>query len=214
MYARRRAGILLFEPAIPAERQEEHPMTTTTEAVNAFTFPALDDAPAEARPFLEGPLKHLGFVPNLLLGLSNSPATLASYVELSKNFGKVGLTGPEMQTVLVVASVENACAYCVAAHSTFATNLKIDRASLHALRTSATVPDAKLDALAAFTRAMIRSRGHVSEADVERFVAAGYTRDQGLGVLIGLAMKTIGNFANHFMKTSLDPQFAAPRWEQ
>jgi AhpD family alkylhydroperoxidase len=189
-------------------------MTTITEPMTAFAFPAYDRASAEARPFLEGPLKHLGFVPNLLLGLSNSPATLASYVELSKNFGKIGLSGREMQTVLVVASVENACAYCVAAHSTFATNLKTDRASLQALRASTTVPDAKLDALATFTRAMIRSRGHVSEADMERFVAAGYTREQGLGVLIGLAMKTIGNFANHFMKTPLDPQFAAQRWEQ
>ena len=39
-----------------------------------------------------------------------SPATLASYVDLSKHFAKVGLTGIEMQTVLVVASLENACA--------------------------------------------------------------------------------------------------------
>lgn len=59
--------------------------------------------------------KQLGFLPNLLSGLSNSPATLASYVELSKHFAKVGLTGIEMQTVLVVTSVENACPYCVAA---------------------------------------------------------------------------------------------------
>jgi alkylhydroperoxidase family enzyme len=76
---------------------------------------------ADARPFLEGPQKQLGFLPNLLSGLSNSPATLASYAELSKNFSKVGLTGIEMQTVLVVTSVENSCAYCVAAHSTLAT---------------------------------------------------------------------------------------------
>jgi AhpD family alkylhydroperoxidase len=189
-------------------------MNTTSEPVmTAFTFPTAETAPAEARPYLEGPQKHLGFVPNLLLGLSNSPATLASYAELVKNFGKVGLTGPEMQTVLVVASVENACAYCVAAHSTFATNLKIDPAALRAIRAGTAVPDGKLDALATFTRAMIRSRGHVSGADVERFVAAGYTREQGLGILIGLAMKTIANFANHFMQTPLDPQFAAQRWE-
>ncbi len=35
----------------------------------------------------------------------------------------------------------------------------------------------------------------------------------GVGILIGLAMKTIANFANHFMQTPLDPQFAAQRWE-
>ncbi len=182
--------------------------------MSTFTFPTVDSAPADARPFLEGPQKALGFVPKLLLGLSNSPATLASYVELSKHFAKVDLTGIEMQTVLVVASVENACAYCVAAHSTFATNLKIDAASLKALREGTTLSDAKLDALATFTRALIRSRGRVTAMDMDRFLTAGYTREQGLGVLIGVAMKTIGNFANHYMNTPLDPQFAAQRWER
>ena len=182
--------------------------------MNEFPFPTVDTAPPDARPLLEGPQKQLGFLPNLLSGLSNSPATLASYVDLSKHFAKVGLTGIEMQTVLVVASVENACAYCVAAHSTFATNMKIDPAVLKALRQGTEPPDAKLNALATFVRTLIRTKGHVSEADLNRFVAAGYTREQGLGVLIGLAMKTIGNLANHFMKTPLDQQFAAQRWER
>ena len=119
-----------------------------------------------------------------------------------------------MQTVLVVASVENACAYCVAAHSTFASNMKIDPAVLRALRNGSEAPDTKLNALASFVRALIRTKGHVAEVDVERFVSAGYTRGQALGVLIGVAMKTIGNFANHLMKTPLDEQFAAQRWEK
>lgn len=182
--------------------------------MNALAFPTIDAANPEARPYLEGPRKQLGFLPNLLAGLSNSPATLGSYAELSKHFTKVGLTGIEMQTVLVVTSVENACAYCVAAHSTFATNQKIDPAVLKALREGTRAPDAKLDALASFVRALVRDKGNVSEAEVERFVAAGYTREQGLGVLIGVAMKTIANLGNHYMKTPLDEQFAAQRWER
>jgi AhpD family alkylhydroperoxidase len=182
--------------------------------MNAFSFPNVDSALADARPMLEGPQKQLGFLPNLLAGLSNSPATLASYVELSKQFAKVGLTGVEMQTVLVVTSVENACAYCVAAHSTFATNMKIDPAVLKALREGTDPPDAKLSALATFVRTLVRARGHVSEAELERFIATGYTREQGLGVLNGVAMKTIANLGNHFMKTPLDEQFLAQRWEK
>ena len=182
--------------------------------MNYFPFPTVDTALPDARPLLEGPQKQLGFLPNLLSGLSNSPETLAGYIDLSKHFAKVGLTGIEMQTVLVVASVENACDYCVAAHSTFATNMKIDPAVLKALREGAEPPDAKLKALATFVRALIRTKGHVSEADLNGFIAARFTREQGLGVLIGVAMKTIGNLANHFMKTPLDQQFAAERWEK
>jgi uncharacterized peroxidase-related enzyme len=182
--------------------------------VNSFPFPTVDDAPPDARPYLEGVQKQLGFVPNLLSGLSNSPATLASYVDLSKHFAKVGLTGIEMQTVLVVTSVENACAYCVSAHSTFATNMKIDPAVLKAVRHGTESPDPKLNALATFVRKLIRTKGHVTDADLSDFVAAGYTREQALGVLIGVAMKTIGNFANHLMRTPIDEKFAAQRWEK
>lgn len=182
--------------------------------MTAFDFPTLETAAPDARPLLEGPAKHLGFVPNLLLGLSNAPAALAAYADLGKHFAKIGLSGVEMQTVLVVASVENACAYCVAAHSTFATNVKIDPQVLKALREGRETSDAKLNELAAFVRALIRTKGHVSTADLDRFISAGYTREQALGVLIGLAMKTIANLGNHLMTTPLDPQFAAQRWEK
>jgi len=181
--------------------------------MTAIDFPTLETAAPEARPLLEGPAKHLGFVPNLLLGLSGSPPVLAAYADLGKHFAKVGLDGIEMQTVLVVASVENACAYCVAALSTFATNAKIDPKALAALREGRDVPDAKLNALAAFVRTLIRSRGHVTVPELERFIAGGYSREQALGVLIGLAMKTIANLGNHLMHTPLDPQFAAQRWQ-
>jgi len=181
--------------------------------MSPFLFPSIEGAHPDARPALEGPQKHLGFLPNLLKGLSNSPATLNSYSELGKNFAKVGLTGVEMQTVLIVTSVENACAYCVAAHSTFATNQKIDSAVLKALREGTETPDEKLSALATFVRALVRTKGKVPDAERERFFAAGYTREQALGVLNGVAMKSLANLANHFMNTPLDEQFVAQRWE-
>ena len=55
---------------------------------------------------------------------------------------------------------------------------------------------------------------HVTEADLNDFIAAGYTREQGRGILIGVALQTIGNIANHLMRTPLDEQFAAQRWEK
>lgn len=180
--------------------------------MNALAFPTIDGVSPECRPLLEGPRQHLGFVPNLLLGLSNVPPVLESYVALSKQFSRVGLSPVEMQTVLIVSSVENACSYCVAAHSTFATGAKIDPVVLVALRAGGPVPDPRLDALAGFVRALVRNGGRVPAPDRQRFLAAGYTPEQGLGVLVGVAMKTIANLGNHFMDTPLDPQFAPQQW--
>jgi uncharacterized peroxidase-related enzyme len=181
--------------------------------MNAYAFPTAETAAAEVRSLLDGPKSHLGFVPNLLLGLSNTPPALLAYLDLGKHFSKVGLSPAEMQTVLTVASVENDCAYCVAAHSTFATSAKIDPEALKALRRGEDSSDAKLNALAGFVRSLIRCKGNVSERDLARFLAAGYTREQGIGVLIGLAMKTIANLGNHLMNTPLDAQFSAQRWD-
>jgi uncharacterized peroxidase-related enzyme len=181
--------------------------------MSAYEFPTAETAAAEVRPLLDGPKSHLGFVPNLLLGLSNATPALHAYLDLGKHFSRIGLSPAEMQTVLTVASVENRCAYCVAAHSTFATNAKMDPAVLKALRRSEDSSDAKLNALAGFARSLIRSKGKVSESDLARFLSAGYTREQGIGMLIGLAMKTIANLGNHLMNTPLDAQFSAQRWD-
>ena len=180
--------------------------------MSAYAFPTPDTAPVEIRSALEGPKAHLGFVPNLLLGLSNSQPTLLAYLDLGKHFSKVGLSPAEMQTVLTVASVENGCSYCVAAHSTFATNAKIDPLALQAIRCGESTSDLKLNALAEFTRSLIRTKGKVTETDVSNFLATGYTREQGIGVLIGIAMKTIANLGNHLMETPLDDQFSAQQW--
>ena len=181
--------------------------------MNAYSMPTFETSDPTVRTMLEGPKSHLGFVPNLLLGLSNSPPTLGAYLDLGKHFAKVGLSAAEMQTVLTVASVENGCGYCVAAHSTFAAKAKMDPEVLIALRRGAHSRDEKLNALAAFVRSLVRSKGHVAEADFALFLSAGYTREQSIGVLIGIAMKTIANFGNHLMEMPLDVQFAAQRWD-
>jgi len=182
--------------------------------MNAFAFPTAETAAPEARALLAGPQAQLGFLPNLLAGLSNAPPVLAAYADLSRHFGQVGLTATEMQAVLVAASVENACGYCVAAHSTFATKAGIAPDALAALRCGDTPPDPKLAALVTFTRHLIREQGRVDDAALNEVLAAGYTREQALGVLIGIAMKSLANLGNHLMRTPLDSQFAARRWEK
>lgn len=182
--------------------------------MNTFELATIETAADNARPLLEGAKKQLGFVPNLFAGLANSPAALAAYFDLAKHLGEIGLTGLEQQIILLATSFENDCAYCMSAHSTISTGMKIDPTVLAALRRGGELPDAKLNALATFVRQLIRTKGHVSETEVHAFIAAGYTREQSIGVIIGISLKTLTNIANHLMKTPIDEQFAAHRWEK
>ncbi|MNR52888.1 hypothetical protein D3C85_1728080 [compost metagenome] len=82
-----------------------------------------------------------------------------------------------------------------------------------ALREQATVPEAKLEALATFAREVIATRGNVSDAIYSAFKAAGYSEGHALEVILGVSLATLCNFANVFADTPLNPELAKYRWQ-
>lgn len=179
-----------------------------------FNIHSLAEAPAAAQPLLDGALRQFGAIPNLLGRLAEAPATLQAYLDLGALMEKTSLTPVERQVVLLAASVENRCAYCVAAHSMVAKRMaKADAALVDAIRQQRPLPDAKLQALALFTRAMVERRGRVAGEALGAFLAAGYSQQQALEVLLGVTMKTLSNYANHLMgMTPVDAAFADEAW--
>ncbi|MGZ8239756.1 MAG: carboxymuconolactone decarboxylase family protein [Methylobacter sp.] len=183
--------------------------------MSQFYIHSISTAPAAAQPLLEGSLKKYGFVPNLHGGLAEAPAALQAYIELTALFDKTLLSPAERQVVLLAASVENQCTYCVAAHSMIAKQMvKTDAANVEALRKQQSLPDPKLDALAAFTRAVVKQRGRVCGKTLDNFITAGYSRAQVLEVVLGVAFKTLSNYTNHLIDTPLDSAFQAESWEE
>ena len=171
------------------------------------------NAPHAARETLEAAKAGLGFLPNLLGELSESPAAVEAYTTLSSIFERTDLTAPERQVVLLAVSVANECRYCVAAHTKAARGAGLDSASIEALRAGEALPDAKLNALAAFARTVVAKRGWADEGDVEAFLKAGYTKANVFDVILGAAFKTISNYANHVAETPLDEAFSDARWD-
>ena len=58
----------------------------------------------------------------------------------------------------------------------------------------------------------MRNRGVVSDADTEAFLAAGYTRQNILDVVLGLSHKVLSNYVNHFADTPVDARFQQFDW--
>ena len=183
--------------------------------MSQFNIYSIQKAPLAAQPLLEGAQQKYGFVPNLLGSLAESPAALQAYLNLGSILDKTSLTPVERQIVLLAVSVENHCTYCVAAHSMIARQMvKADASIIDALRRQQPLPDPKLDALAEFTRAVVKQRGLVTGKALDNFIAAGYSRAQVLEVVLGVTMKTLSNYANHIMHTPLDSQFQIEAWEE
>lgn len=100
----------------------------------------------------------------------------------------------------------------MAGHTALAKMQKMDPAVIEALRSGAEIPHRKLEALHRFATLVVRNRGWVSEADVDAFLAAGYTRRNVLDVILGVATKVMSNYTKHVAHIPLDPLMRGNEW--
>ena len=87
-------------------------------------------APDGSKEGLRSIQKRFGFIPNLMATLANSPAVLNGYLALDAAWENSSLTREERQIVLLTASVENKCRYCVAAHVTGLKAMRLDAGAI------------------------------------------------------------------------------------
>lgn len=180
--------------------------------MTAFTAYTIETAPEAARPIFADVKAAFGFVPNLQSYMAESPELLAGYTALWDLFSKTTLTAHEQQVVYLTANFENECHYCMAGHTTLAKMQKMGDDVIAALRAGTELPDARLEALHRFTTLVVRDRGFVADADVDAFIAAGFTRRNVLEVILGAATKLMSNYTNHIVHTPLDAFMKGNEW--
>ena len=177
-----------------------------------FSIYSIETAPEGSKAILEGATQKYGFTPNLLGVLAESPAALKAYTSLAGAVAETTLSPTEQQVVVMTTSFENGCTYCMAAHSTISAMSGVADDVVESLRSGTDIADPKLNALAVFTRATVRNNGLVDSSVTDAFLAAGYTNENILEVITGIAQKVMSNYANHFAHTQPDPQFAPKAW--
>lgn len=155
-----------------------------------------------------------GRIPNLYARMANVPGLLDTYLHGQHALQTGSGWGPaELQTVLITISRLNGCTYCVAAHSALADMANVPEEITEALREGKPLPDARLQALAAFTTVMFERRGLPTAAQIDAFLAAGFAETDILEIVLAIAIKTISNYTNHLFHTPLDEPFAYRAWE-
>jgi uncharacterized peroxidase-related enzyme len=169
----------------------------------------VESAPDAAREELRAVHSRYGFVPNLLGVMANAPPLLSAYLQLSESFRQTSLSPIEQQVVLLTTSVVNQCQYCVAAHSAMARMQGVADEIVSAIGADVPLADVRLEALRQLTKSMVLTRGWPGQAAIAEFGKVGFTASQTLEVILGVALKTLSNYVNHFADTPVDPQFAA-----
>lgn len=181
-----------------------------------LSLPAIthENAEALAAQHLKTAQSKFGFVPNMYAVMANSPGLLDTYVHGYDNFRALsGFTPAEQEVVLLAVSRDNACTYCMAAHSFLADRMSgVPVAVTDAIRDGKPIPNTKLAALYDFTRTMLKSRGLPSRAQVEAFKVHGYSERHILDIVLAISVKTLSNYANHLFHTPVDAVFADRTW--
>lgn len=178
----------------------------------AFQSYTADTAPEASKPLLAGVKAQFGFVPNLQSIMAESPELLAAHGALWGEFSKTTLTQHEQQVVFMTAIYENECHYCMAGHTTMAKMQKLGDDVIQALRNGREIADPRLEALHRFTTLVVRDRGFVSDAEVQAFLDAGYTRRNVLEVVLGVSIKIQSNYVNHLVGTPYDAFMKGNEW--
>ncbi len=146
--------------------------------------------------------------------MASVPALLAAYSASWDLFETVSLTPIERQVVYLTANFENECDYCVPWHSLLAERAGMSAADLDALRAGGSLADQRLQALHVFTKALIDERGKIAPPVLDAFVAAGFSPQQALEVVLGLAIKVMSNYTNSIAGTPLDAAVQSRAWRK
>ncbi|SFA70372.1 uncharacterized peroxidase-related enzyme [Poseidonocella pacifica] len=177
-----------------------------------FTLHTEDTAPDAAKPLLETSKSAFGFVPGLHAVMAESPELLEAYQRVHELFLNSSFDADEKTVVWQTVNVENACHYCVPAHTGIAKSMNVDDAITDALREGTALPNERLEALRSFTLKLVRQHGNLSEADVDTFLDAGFTKRNILEVILGYSQKVMSNYTNHVAETPVDKVFQKFAW--
>jgi uncharacterized peroxidase-related enzyme len=160
--------------------------------------------------------KALGFIPNMYKKMAHNPALLDAYTYSYNSFrANSGFNSVEQEVVFLSVAYENNCEYCMAAHSFVGDMMtKVPTEVTNAIRDNKQIPDAKLAALSKLTRSLTANRGNVSQEQIDEFIAAGYTEAHVLGIIAGIAVKTLSNYSNHLTHPEVDMAFAGRSWKK
>lgn len=151
-------------------------------------------------------------IPNIAGVMATSPVLINSLVGLFGSVHGGSFTEAQVQVVLLTDAVTNACTWAVAFHTALALKEGTDAADVRAIRDGRLPKDSKFAALSALAKTMIEKRGRLNDQDVDRFLAAGFGKDQLLEVIAAVAASTITNYTGSITKPALEAPFQAQAW--
>jgi uncharacterized peroxidase-related enzyme len=145
----------------------------------------------------------LGFVPNLMRVLGNSPAALEGYLNFSGALAG-GVLAPQLREQIALAVGEiNGCGYCLSAHTLLGGKAGLASDEILAARKSSAA-DSKSDAALKLARAVTLQRGMIADSDLQAARSASLNDAEIIEVVQHVALNILTNYTNNVAQTVID----------
>jgi AhpD family alkylhydroperoxidase len=180
-----------------------------------FTEHSVESAPPAARRYMTATRDQLGYLPAGMARMAASPQLVDGFMKLTAIFGNTALEPLAREVVVMTVATRNRCHICVAMHTAMLTGLGADPGLIAALREedrAEPLPDERLDAIRGFTLRVLDTAGDVGDQALRDFLAAGYTTQNALEVVLGIGAYTMSTLANRLTGAPVDDQLAAYAW--
>jgi alkylhydroperoxidase family enzyme len=177
-----------------------------------YPIHTIASAPEHSKSALEKLQQTFGVIPNLATAIANSPKLINSLVGVFQQVHSSSLTEPEIQIVLLTDAVANSSTYAVAFHTALALQQGVSSEETDAIRELRVPTDKRFAALSTLAKRLIEKRGHLSDQELDSFIAAGFTKEQVLEVIAVVAASTITNYAGTIANPPLEDPFRQYAW--
>jgi alkylhydroperoxidase family enzyme len=178
-----------------------------------FPLYTLDSAPEASKSAPHDVQARFEMIPNLAAAMATSPVLIQSFIGIFDGVHGGSFTEPQVQTVLLTDAVTNGSSWAVALHTALGLQAGLDAANVAAMRAGRSPSDKKLGALSTLARTLIEKRGRLDDQDIERFLAAGFSKDLLLEVINIVAASTITNYTGSVTNPPLEAALQPHEWK-
>lgn len=145
----------------------------------------------------------MGLVPNMVKALGHSTAALEGYLGLSTAVSNGKLRPATREKIALLIAEANQCEYCVRAHTAVSGMLKIPEFEIENARCGK-ANDPKEQAILDIAKAIIDTRGAVSDESFSEATNAGVSEEEIAEITANVAINVFTNYFNRLADTECE----------
>lgn len=147
--------------------------------------------------------KQLGTVPNMMRTMAQSPSVLEAYLGFGAALRRGVLPAALQEQIALIVGECNECDYCLSAHTALGHGTGLSSEQLTASREGRD-GDPRVAAALQFARTAVERRGAVTDQELARVRAAGFTDPEIVEILAHVGLNTFTNYFNRAAQTEID----------